>query len=125
MKEVLTTNKAPSAIGPYSQGIKTNGLVFVSGQIPINPQTGLITGNDFESQTKQSLENIKAVLESGGMTLDNVVKATVYITDMSQFDTVNRAYAEYFKENAPARVAVEVSKLPKNALVEIEVIAAE
>ncbi len=125
MSEVLNTSKAPAAIGPYSQGIKTNGLVFISGQLAINPADGSMVGEDFASQTRQSIENIKAILESAGMTLSNVVKATVYLTDMSQFSTVNSVYGEYFKEKAPARVAVEVSKLPKNALVEIDAIAAE
>lgn len=121
-KEVIFTEKAPKAIGPYSQAQKVGGLLFTSGQIPLNPSTGeLVT--EIKAATKQSLENVKAILEAAGTSLENVVKTVVYIKDMNDFGEVNEVYGEYFKENAPARSCVEVARLPKDALVEIEAIA--
>lgn len=121
-KEVIFTEKAPKAIGPYSQAQKVGDLLFTSGQIPLNPSTGeLVT--EIKAATKQSLENVKAILEAAGTSLENVVKTVVYIKDMNDFGEVNEVYGEYFKENAPARSCVEVARLPKGALVEIEAIA--
>ena len=121
-KEVIFTEKAPKAIGPYSQAQKVGDLLFTSGQIPLNPSTGeLVT--EIKAATKQSLENIKAILEAAGTSLENVVKTVVYIKNMNDFGDVNEVYGEYFKENAPARSCVEVAILPKDALVEIEAIA--
>lgn len=121
-KEVIFTEKAPKVIGPYSQAQKVGDLLFTSGQIPLNPSTGeLVT--EIKAATKQSLENIKAILEAAGTSLENVVKTVVYIKNMNDFGDVNEVYGEYFKENAPARSCVEVARLPKDALVEIEAIA--
>ena len=115
-KEVIFTEKAPKAIGPYSQAQKVGDLLFTSGQIPLNPSTGeLVT--EIKAATKQSLENVKAILEAAGTSLENVVKTVVYIKDMNDFGEVNEVYGEYFKENAPARSCVEVARLPKDALV--------
>lgn len=123
MKEELISKQAPGAIGPYSQGVKTGNLIFVSGQLPINATTGEMP-SDIKSQTRQSIENIMSILEEGGATLDNVVKTTVYLADMSLFGEMNEVYSQYFKEVYPARAAFAVKELPKKALVEIEVIAA-
>lgn len=123
MKQVINTDKAPKAIGPYSQAIKTNGLLFVSGQLPVIPTTGEIAEGGVAVQAKQSLENVKAILFQAGSTLDDVVKTTVFIKDMNDFAVVNNVYAEYFHKDFPARACIEVSRLPKDALVEIEVIA--
>lgn len=123
MKQVINTDKAPSAIGPYSQAIKANGFVFVSGQLPVVPVTGQFATGGIAAQTKQSLENVKAILLQAGSTLDDVVKATVFIKDMNDFSAVNNVYAEYFTKDCPARACFEVARLPKDALVEIEVIA--
>ena len=123
MKQVINTNQAPGAIGPYSQAIKANGFLFVSGQLPVVPATGQFAEGGVSEQTRQSLENVKAILAAAGCTLDDVVKTTVFIKDMNDFGTVNTAYAEYFKQDCPARACIEVARLPKDALVEIEVIA--
>lgn len=124
MKTILNTENAPKAIGPYSQGIDTGKLMFLSGQIPICPAEGKIVATDIESQTKQALENVKAILESCGCTMDNVVKTIVYLKDINDFVKMNEVYKEFFKEgNYPARSAVQVAALPKDALVEVEVIA--
>lgn len=123
MKKEIKTNTAPCAIGPYSQAIETNDLIFVSGQIPIDPKTGLFAGDDIKSQTKQSLENIKAILNEVGLDMNNVVKTTVLLKDMNDFGLMNEVYAEYFKEPFPSRAAFEVAKLPKGAKIEIEAIA--
>ena len=124
MKKVISTAKAPQAIGPYSQAIEAGDFIFVSGQIPLIPATGeLVEGSD-EVQAARLLENLKAILEAAGSSLESVVKTTVYITNMDDFAKVNGIYGQYFQENPPARVCVEVSKLPKGALVEIDVIAA-
>ena len=124
MKQVISTNQAPGAIGPYSQAIKANGFLFVSGQLPVVPATGQFAEGGVSGQTRQSLENVKAILAAAGCTLDDVVKTTVFIKDMNDFGTVNTAYAEYFTHDCPARACFEVARLPKDALVEIEVIAA-
>lgn len=121
MKKISTT-KAPQAIGPYSQAIISGDLIFVSGQIPINPDTGVISATDITTQTEQAIKNIRAILEEVGSSLNKVVKTTCYITNMLDFRAFNEVYAEYFTDK-PARACVEVSKLPKNSLVEIEVIA--
>lgn len=124
MKTILNTENAPKAIGPYSQGIDTGNLMFLSGQIPICPAEGKIVATDIEGQTKQSLENVKAILESCGCTMDNVVKTTVYLKDIGDFVKMNEVYKGFFNDgNYPARSAVQVAALPQNALVEIEVIA--
>ncbi len=124
MKQVISTNEAPGAIGPYSQAIKANGFLFVSGQLPVVPATGQFAEGGVSGQTRQSLENVKAILAAAGCTLDDVVKTTVFIKDMNDFGVVNTAYAEYFTHDCPARACFEVARLPKDALVEIEVIAA-
>ena len=124
MKQVINTNEAPGAIGPYSQAIKANGFLFVSGQLPVVPATGQFAEGGVSGQTRQSLENVKAILAAAGCTLDDVVKTTVFIMDMNDFGVVNTAYAEYFTHDCPARACFEVARLPKDALVEIEVIAA-
>lgn len=124
MKKIIATNQAPAAIGPYSQGVKTaGGLLFVSGQIPLVPSTGELIAGGIEEQTTQVLENLQAILSAAGFTLADVVKTTVYLKDLSHFATVNSIYAKYFQQDCPARVCVEVSKLPKDALVEIDVVA--
>jgi 2-iminobutanoate/2-iminopropanoate deaminase len=121
MKKAIATKNAPAAIGPYAQGIDTGSLVFTSGQVPINPESGLIP-EGITAQTEQSLENVKAILEEAGLTMNNVVKATVFLKDMNQFADMNKVYESYFTDY-PARSAVEVARLPKDVLVEIEVIA--
>ena len=123
MKKVISTTKAPSAIGPYSQAIKVGNLVYTSGQIPINPATGVFVEGGIKEQTRQSLLNVKAVLEEAGLTMGDVVKTTVFMADMNYFADMNAVYAEFFNEPYPARSAVAVKSLPKGALVEIEVVA--
>lgn len=123
MKKEIKSSKAPGAIGPYSQATVAGNLVFVSGQLPINAETGAMP-EDIKGQTRQSIENIKAILAEVGATLDNVVKSTVFLADMSLFGPMNEVYGEEFKEVYPARCAFAVKELPKKALVEIEVIAA-
>lgn len=122
--EVIQTNSAPAAVGPYSQGIKAGNTIYVSGQLPINPATGeLYSGGDIKEETRLSLMNVKAILKQAGASLKNVVKCTVYIKDMNQFALINEMYAEVFEDTKPARVCVEVSRLPKDANVEIDAIA--
>lgn len=123
MKKVISTPKAPAAIGPYSQAIQVGNLVFTSGQIPIDPATGSFAEGGIKGQTRQSLTNVKAILEEAGLTLANVVKTTVFLDDMADFADMNAVYSEFFAEPFPARSAVAVKTLPKGALVEIEVIA--
>ena len=125
MKKVISTSKAPAAIGPYSQAIQVGNLVFASGQIPIDPAAGSFVAGGVKEQARQSLTNVKAILDEAGLTLDNVVKTTVFLADMNDFADVNAVYAEFFAEPYPARSAVAVKTLPKGALVEIEVIAAQ
>ena len=122
-KQTIQTGNAPAAIGPYSQAVKVGGFVFVSGQVPVHPQTGEMA-EGIESQAERSLENIRAILEEAGISLENVVKCTVFLTDMADFAAVNRVYENFFRAPCPARSCVAVSALPKGALVEIEAIAA-
>ena len=124
MKKVISTTQAPSAIGPYSQAISAGNMVYVSGQIPIAPETGVLVEGGIKAQTRRSLLNVKAVLEEAGLTMDDVVKTTVFLADMNTFPDMNAVYAEFFTEPFPARSAVAVKALPKGALVEIEVVAA-
>lgn len=123
MKEIISTENAPGAIGPYSQAVKTNGMVFCSGQIPIDVATGEFVSDDVAEQTDQVLKNLSAVLEAAGSNLNNVVKTTVFLADMSDFAAMNEVYAKYFSENKPARATVQAAGLPRGARVEIECIA--
>jgi 2-iminobutanoate/2-iminopropanoate deaminase len=123
MKKVINTKKAPGAIGPYSQAIEIKGMIYVSGQLPVNHETGEFAGDDITSQTKQSLENIKSILEEAGVDMNQVVKTTVFLKDMNDFAAMNDVYGKYFIEDCPARAAVQVARLPKDAKVEIEAIA--
>ena len=123
MKNVISTTKAPAAIGPYSQAVRVGNLVYTSGQIPINPATGVLAEGGIKEQTRQSLLNVKAILEAAGLTMSDVVKTTVFMADMNDFADMNAVYAEFFSEPYPARSAVAVKALPKGALVEIEVVA--
>ncbi|MFL1970590.1 RidA family protein [Helicobacter pylori] len=123
MKEVIHSALAPKAIGPYSQAIATNDLVFVSGQLGIDASTGEFKGTDIHSQTTQSMENIKAILKESGLGMDSVVKTTILLKSLDDFAVVNEIYGSYFKEPYPARATFQVAKLPKDALVEIEAIA--
>ena len=122
--KVISTKKAPAAIGPYSQAIQVGNLVYTSGQIPINPSTGAFVEGGIKEQTRQSLTNVKGILEEAGLSMSNVVKTTVFMADMGDFAEMNAVYAEFFSEPYPARSAVAVKTLPKGALVEIEVVAA-
>ncbi|MBP1557277.1 MAG: RidA family protein [Oscillospiraceae bacterium] len=122
MKEQIATTKAPSAIGPYSQGVAVGDMVFVSGQLPLDPATGEFP-EGIAAQTAQALENMKAILAEKGMTLDNVVKTTVFLADLNDFVPMNEVYGKYFAQPYPARSAIQVAKLPKNAPLEIECIA--
>ena len=121
--KVISTKKAPAAIGPYSQAIQVGNLVYTSGQIPIDPSTGAFVEGGIKEQTRQSLTNVKAILEEVGLSMNNVVKSTVFMADMNDFAEMNSIYAEFFSEPYPARSAIAVKTLPKGALVEIEVIA--
>ncbi|MBR1498270.1 MAG: RidA family protein [Bacteroidaceae bacterium] len=123
-KSVISTAKAPSAIGPYSQAIRVGNFVYTSGQIPIDPATGVFAEGGIKEQTRQSLLNVKAILEEAGLTMSDVVKTTVFMADMNDFAEMNAVYAEFFSEPFPARSAVAVKTLPKGALMEIEVVAA-
>ena len=125
MKNPISTTKAPAAIGPYSQAIEAGGMVFVSGQLPINPETGEFAEGGVKELTRQSLTNMQNILAEVGLTLNNVVKTTVFLADMSDFADMNEVYAEFFSAPYPARSAVAVKTLPKGALVEIECIAAK
>ena len=125
MKKIIATEKAPGAIGPYSQGIEANGFVFVSGQLPVDPETGAFPKDCISAQTKQSIENVAAVLAAAGCGLEDVIKTTVFLSDIGNFAAMNEVYAEYFKTDCPARSAFEAANLPKGALVEIEAIAAK
>ncbi|MDQ7095039.1 RidA family protein [Desulfosporosinus sp. PR] len=121
-KQILNTQNAPAAIGPYSQGVKVGNLIFTSGQLPLNPQSGDLVA-DIEGATKQSLDNVKAILEASGSSMDKVVKTVVFLRDMNDFAAMNTVYATYFASNPPARSAVQVARLPKDAIIEIEAIA--
>lgn len=122
MKKVIHTQKAPAAIGPYSQAIEVNGMIYTSGQLPVNSATGEMP-KDVEEQTEQSLKNVFAILEEAGVDSSNVVKTTVFIKNMNDFPKINKVYETFFKESYPARSCVEVARLPKDALVEIEAVA--
>lgn len=121
--KALHTDKAPAAIGPYSQAIEVNGMVFASGQIPLDPETGNVVEGGIKEQTRQALTNAKAIMEGAGLTLANVVKTTVFMADMNDFAAMNEVYATFFSEPYPARSAVAVKTLPKGVLVEVECIA--
>lgn len=123
MKEIVKTDKAPEAIGAYSQAVRVGDFLFASGQIPLDPKTGGLVEGGIEAQTKQVLENVKQILLAGGLSFDNVVKTTIFILKMEDFAAVNQIYSNYFTDNLPARSCVAVANLPKEALVEIEVIA--
>lgn len=123
MRQVISTSSAPKAIGPYSQAIRAAGLLFLSGQTPLDPATGAMVEGDIARQTERVLENLKAVLAAAGSSLDRAVKTTVFLKDMNDFAAMNEVYAKYFSSAPPARSTVEVARLPKDAFVEIEVIA--
>jgi len=123
MMEVINTNNAPAAIGPYSQAMKVDNLIFISGQLPMDPNTMEIVSGTIKDQTVKVIENLMAILEEAGLTLNNVAKTTVFIKDMNDFADINEVYASYFVENKPARACVEVARLPKDVGVEIEAIA--
>lgn len=123
MKQILATSAAPAAIGPYSQGVDGGSVVITSGQLPIDPATGAFAGGGIAGQTRQSLENVKAILAQAGLGMENVIKTTVFLKDMNDFAAMNEAYAAFFPAEPPARSAVEVARLPKDARVEIEAIA--
>jgi 2-iminobutanoate/2-iminopropanoate deaminase len=123
MKDVVLTPRGPKPIGPYSQAIKANGFIFVSGQIALDPQTGEFVGADVCRQTELVMENLRAIVEASGVSLSHVVKSTVYLKDMNDFAVMNEVYARYFTAAPPARSTVEAARLPKDALVEIEVVA--
>jgi len=122
-KEVVSTSKAPAAIGPYSQSIKAGGFLFVSGQIPLVPETGELVLGDIKTQAERVLENISAILAAAGTSFDQVVKTTIFLTDMGNFSAVNEVYAKYFPANPPARACVAVAQLPRGVAVEIEAVA--
>jgi 2-iminobutanoate/2-iminopropanoate deaminase len=124
MKEVVTTDRGPKPIGPYSQAVKTGGFLFLSGQVALDPKSGEMTGGDIRQQTERVLENIKGILEAAGSNLHHVVKTTVFLRDINEFPAMNEVYGRYFTAAPPARSTVEVARLPKDALVEVEVIAA-
>jgi 2-iminobutanoate/2-iminopropanoate deaminase len=123
MRQAVSTPKAPAAIGPYSQAIKAGNLLFLSGQIPLDPETGQIVSGGIEAQTRQVFANIGAILQAAGASFDHVVSATVYVADMNDFAKVNEIYGTYFSAPAPARATVQVARLPKDSLVEIQVVA--
>ena len=123
MKEIIATDKAPAAIGPYSQAVKVGNLLFTSGMIPIDPATNTLVEGGIEIQAERALENVKALLEASGSSMDKVVKTVVFIKNMDDFAKVNEIYAKYFTENFPARSCVEVARLPKDVLIEMEAIA--
>ena len=123
MKQTISTPQAPAAIGPYSQAIRVGNLIYTSGQIPIDPATGVFVEGGIKEQTRQSLTNVKAILQEAGLSMANVIKTTIFMADMNDFTDMNAVYAEFFAESYPARSAVAVKTLPKGALVEIEVVA--
>jgi len=122
-KRIIRTDAAPAAIGPYSQAVVANGFVYAAGQVPLDPKTGQIVPGDIRAQTKRVMENLKAVLAAAGSSFDKVVKTTVFLRDLNDFGTMNEIYGEYFQENPPARSTVQVTRLPREAAVEIEVVA--
>ena len=123
MKQIISTSEAPAAIGPYSQAVRSGNFLFCSGQIPLDPKSGQIVSGDIATQTRRVLDNDGAVLKAEGLTFESIVKTTIFLTDLGDFQTVNETYGSYFKQQPPARSTVQVSALPKGAKVEIEVIA--
>jgi 2-iminobutanoate/2-iminopropanoate deaminase len=123
MKKIISTNEAPAAVGPYSQAVRAGGMIFCAGQIPLDPKSGQIVSQDISAQTRRVLDNIAAVLKAEDLTFENIVKTTIFLIDLADFQTVNEIYASYFKQQPPARSTVQVSALPKGARVEIEAIA--
>lgn len=123
MKKIVTSSKAPKAIGPYSQAVETNGTLYISGQLAIDPQTGKLVEGGIKEQTKQALKNIEAILQEAGYSKDDVVKSTVLLSDIENFAAMNEVYAQFYNQNPPARAAYQVAKLPLGGLVEIETIA--
>jgi 2-iminobutanoate/2-iminopropanoate deaminase len=123
MRDVVLTDRGPKPIGPYSQAIRANGLLFISGQVALDPKTGEMTESDIRKQTERVLENVRGIVEAAGSKMTHVVKTTVFLKDMNDFATMNEVYSGYFTTTPPARSTVQVSRLPKDALVEIEVIA--
>jgi 2-iminobutanoate/2-iminopropanoate deaminase len=123
MRDVILTDRGPKPIGPYSQAIRANGFLYLSGQVALDPKTGEMTGVDIRQQTERVLENVKGILEAAGSNLHHVVKTTVFLKDMNEFAAMNEVYGKYFTSPSPARSTVQVSRLPKDAMVEIEVIA--
>src|SRR5215469_18120223 len=124
MKDIVHTDRGPKPVGPYSQATKANGFLFMAGQVSLDPKTGEMVGSDIRQQTQRTLENVKGILESAGCNLHHVVKTTVFLKDMNDFSAMNEVYAQYFASAPPARTTVQAARLPKDALVEIEVIAA-
>jgi 2-iminobutanoate/2-iminopropanoate deaminase len=122
-KEIICTKNAPGAIGPYSQAVKIGNMIFTSGQLPLNPENGELISDDIKKAAQRSLLNLKAILEAAGSSLDKAVKSVVFVKDMNDFAAINEVYAEFFTENQPARSCVQVAKLPKDALLEIELVA--
>ena len=122
-KMIISTNSAPQAIGPYSQAVRVGNFVYTSGQVPIDPATGELVADNIQKAAKQSLENVKSVLEAAGTTLANVVKTTVFLKDLNDFKAANEVYSQYFPQNPPARSCVQAAKLPLDALIEIEAVA--
>ncbi len=125
MKEIISSPQVPKPAGPYSPGIRANGLVFISGQIPVDPQTGELVGGGIQEQTARVLENLKTVLQAAGLSLDDVVKTTVFLQNLSDFGQMNEVYGKYFSANPPARSTIEVSRLPRDCKIEVEAIALE
>ncbi len=125
MREAVRTERAPAAVGPYSQAVKAAGMVWVSGQIPLDPATGALVQGGTEAQARRVLENVGAILEAAGTSFERVVRATIYLTDLDDFDVVNRIYAEFMPSPPPARATVQVSRLPRGARIEIDAIAIE
>jgi 2-iminobutanoate/2-iminopropanoate deaminase len=123
MKKIISTSEAPGAIGPYSQAMRTGSFLFCSGQIPLDPKSGQIVSGDIAAQTRRVMDNVAGILKAEGLTFDSVVKTTIFLTNLGDFQTVNEVYGSYFKQDPPARSTVQVSALPKGANVEIEVIA--
>ena len=123
MKEIISSNDAPKAIGPYSQAVRARGMVFISGQIPIDPKTGMVVQSDIKTQTKLVMENVKAIITAAGCAISDIVKATIYLKNMDDFAVVNEVYGSYFPVDPPARATVEVSRLPKDVAIEMDFIA--
>lgn len=122
-REIVSTDSAPTAIGPYSQAIRANGFLFLSGQIALDPRTGQLVGTDIKQQTRQTLENVRAVLEAAGSSLAQVVRCTVFLAEMNDFGPMNEEYGSFFRDQPPARSTVQAARLPRNALIEVEVVA--